>query len=177
MNSKTLGALAVVAVVGAAGLYLYLTQHNTALPGEPSAALGLNGSPDQGNMGGAPHQPPGDGTDVSMNLILGIENNPKLGPYLTAFNGMTVYAYAKDQPNVSNCIDACAAAWPPYVVKAASDIHVPSTILGKVGTITRADGTLQVTYNGAPLYFWASDLKIGDTMGEGIGGVWAVARP
>jgi len=49
-------------------------------------------------------------------------------------------------------------------------------ISGKLGTITRADGTMQVTYNGMPLYFWVHDAKAGDTSGQGIGG-FSVAKP
>jgi predicted lipoprotein with Yx(FWY)xxD motif len=45
-----------------------------------------------------------------------------------------------------------------------------------LGTLTRADGTVQVTYNGLPLYGWKSDAKPGDTTGEGVGG-FSVATP
>jgi len=55
--------------------------------------------------------------------------------------------------------------WPPYTVSSASDIHVPATITGQINTITRADGTLQVTYNGLPLYFFANDKAVGDANG------------
>ena len=36
---------------------------------------------------------------------------------------------------------------------------------GKLGTITRDDGTLQVTYNGLPLYFFKNDKAPGDANG------------
>jgi predicted lipoprotein with Yx(FWY)xxD motif len=42
----------------------------------------------------------------------------------------------------------------------------------KVGTITRDDGTVQVTYNGHPLYVFAADTAPGQTNGQGSGGVW-----
>jgi predicted lipoprotein with Yx(FWY)xxD motif len=46
-----------------------------------------------------------------------------------------------------------------------------------VSTITRADGSAQLTYKGMPLYFWKSDVKPGDTTGNGVGGVWSVVKP
>ena len=45
------------------------------------------------------------------------------------------------------------------------------------GTITRDDGTMQVTYNGLPLYRFANDTAAGQTNGEGVAGLWSVAKP
>ncbi len=112
------------------------------------------------------------------NLLLGSNSNTKLGKYLIGSNAMTLYVYAKDSANVSNCAGGCAAAWPPYTVPNVSVLtNLQAGVSGKVATITRAEGTLQVTYNGAPLYFFASDTKTGDVTGEGVGGVWSVAKP
>jgi hypothetical protein len=47
-------------------------------------------------------------------------------------------------------------------------------VTGQLGTLTRADGTTQVTYAGLPLYFWEGDKKPGDITGNGIEG-FAVA--
>jgi predicted lipoprotein with Yx(FWY)xxD motif len=152
-------------------------------PGGPSQAMGTNGSPNQGNMGGAdtgtPQQPggTGDGTSVAQNLVLAPSTSASLGQYLSAYNGMTVYTFTKDKSGTSTCYGQCAVNWPPYTVKSTADIHVPISVHGKVGTITRADGSLQVTYNGMPLYFWKSDTKPGDTTGQGVGGVWYVVKP
>ena len=46
-----------------------------------------------------------------------------------------------------------------------------------LGTITRSDGTMQVTYNGWPLYYWAQDKAPGDTTGQGVNKVWWVSTP
>ncbi|MDE2071621.1 MAG: DUF333 domain-containing protein [Patescibacteria group bacterium] len=121
-------------------------------------------------------QPSGDQTPVSQNLILGFNVSPTLGSYLSAYNGFTVYTYSKDTPNHSTCTGACAANWPPYIVPSVDAVHVPADIKG-VGTITRADGSIQVTYNSMPLYFWKGDQKPGDTLGQGIGGAWFVVKP
>jgi predicted lipoprotein with Yx(FWY)xxD motif len=121
----------------------------------------------------------GDGSGVSQNLILGISATEALGTYLSAYNGMTLYAYAPDKqsPGASACTGSCAESWPPYTVRSKSDIHVSPATAGEVGTITRADGALQVTYNGAPLYFYAKDSSPSDARGQGAGGAWSVVKP
>jgi predicted lipoprotein with Yx(FWY)xxD motif len=146
----------------------------------PSTAMGINGSSNQDNLGQPDNgsvQQPGDGTSVSQNLALGTDSNAKLGTYLIAYNGMTVYTYAKDKLGVSNCTGTCADAWPPYTVPAATTLNAQVGVGGHIDTIQRADGTFQVTYNGMPLYFWKNDTKSGDTNGQGIGGVWYVVKP
>ena len=46
-----------------------------------------------------------------------------------------------------------------------------------VGTADLPDGTKIVTYNGMPLYYWINDAQMGDTTGQGVGGVWYVVSP
>jgi len=58
-----------------------------------------------------------------------------------------------------------------------SDPSLPADLPGAIATTTRTDGSLQVTYNGMPLYYWASDQKPGDTTGQNVGGVWFVVNP
>lgn len=102
---------------------------------------------------------------------------PKLGTILVGPTGMTLYIYTKDTPDMSTCYDACATAWPPLTVKTAADFIPGINLPGKFNTITRTDGTLQVTYNGMPLYYWAKDKALGDATGEGVGKVWYTVVP
>ena len=88
-----------------------------------------------------------------------------------AANGMTLYIFDKDEPGKSNCYNDCADSWPPYLASASA--KAPG---GGISIISRADGTRQFAKDGAPLYFWIGDSKPGDTNGDGIGGVWHVAR-
>jgi predicted lipoprotein with Yx(FWY)xxD motif len=99
------------------------------------------------------------------------------GAYLSAANGMTLYQSTKDSNNVSNCTGACATAWPPYIVSAtaAASLTADPGITGRIGTIKRANGSLQVTYRGLPLYFFEGDAKPGDTKGEAVNGFTEVA--
>ncbi len=118
-------------------------------------------------------QPAMAATDATVQ----VSKDAKLGDILTDSKGMTLYQFAKDQANVSNCSGGCATAWPPLVVAAGQAPTAGDGVTGKLDVITRQDGSLQVTYNGLPLYFFASDSKPGDTNGQGVGGVWSIVHP
>jgi predicted lipoprotein with Yx(FWY)xxD motif len=100
-----------------------------------------------------------------------------LAPYLTGANGKTLYVYAKDTSSTSTCTGGCASAWPPLTVAAGASATAGTGVTGTLATSARADGSMQVTYNGKPLYYFASDSKAGDTGGNGVAGVWSVAKP
>lgn len=86
---------------------------------------------------------------------------------LTGAKGMTLYVFDKDSKGTSNCYDACAKLWPPYL---ATKGEKP---MGEGWTeIKRKDGAKQWAYDGKPLYFYAGDKKAGDAKGEGFKGVW-----
>jgi predicted lipoprotein with Yx(FWY)xxD motif len=100
-----------------------------------------------------------------------------LGHIVVDGKGMTVYVFDKDTPGSgkSACTGGCLAAWPAVVADSAHP--EVDGVSGEVGTITRDDGTLQVTLAGQPLYLWASDKAPGDTTGQGVQGVWWVVKP
>jgi predicted lipoprotein with Yx(FWY)xxD motif len=98
-----------------------------------------------------------------------------LGEYLTGLNGMTLYVLTLDKADSSSCSGSCATNWPPLTVAGGTTIAGPSSATGAFATITRADGTMQVTYNHMPLYYFAGDSAAGDTKGQGKNGTWYVA--
>lgn len=100
-------------------------------------------------------------------------DDAKLGKILVAANGMTLYIFDKDTANTSNCYDQCAKNWPPLTV---TGDPTGSGVKGKLAATARTDGTKQVTLDGKPLYFYVADKKAGDTVGEGVGGVWHVIK-
>ncbi len=100
-----------------------------------------------------------------------------LGPYLTDAAGMALYTFARDEPGTSNCYDRCALAWPPLLVEEGAELTAGEGIPGELGTTERDDGTLMVTYNDWPLYYWVNDEAPGDTTGHNVGNVWAIAYP
>ena len=95
------------------------------------------------------------------------------GNFLVDDQGRTLYLFTNDTQNsgASTCTDDCLVEWPPVIVPATPTAGegVDASLLD---TITRDDGTLQVTYNGWPLYYFADDLAPGDINGQGMGGVW-----
>jgi predicted lipoprotein with Yx(FWY)xxD motif len=88
--------------------------------------------------------------------------------------GMTLYKYDQDTSGASNCTGSCATAWPPLTVTSGTSPTGGSGVTGTLATITRPDGTKQVTYNGAPLYTWKQDTKAGDVTGDGVNSFHAV---
>lgn len=99
------------------------------------------------------------------------EVSSDLGPVLASSkNGMTLYTFRNDAENTSNCYDSCADAWPPFTAAASAKPE------GALTLIKRNDGALQWAMNGQPLYFWQGDSEPGDVTGDGVGGVWDVAK-
>ena len=108
-------------------------------------------------------------------VAIGTTNDASLGAYLTGPNGMTLYVFTADKSNTSNCSGQCAALWPPLTAASGATITPPAGANGSFSLIARADGSMQVAYNGMPLYYYASDSKAGDTTGQGLFGKWFVA--
>lgn len=95
-----------------------------------------------------------------------------LGEVLVS-DGLTLYAFTPDTADSSACIEGCAAAWPPLV--ASGDVTVGDGLdASQLGSLTRDDGSEQVTYAGHPLYFYAEDTAPGDVLGQGSGDMWYV---
>jgi predicted lipoprotein with Yx(FWY)xxD motif len=112
---------------------------------------------------------------AAMMPTVGLAGNADLGEFLVGSNGMTLYTFANDEAGVSNCVDGCAANWPPLVVESADMIDAQPGLVGEFATIERADGTLQVTYNDQPLYYWINDAAPGDATGHLVNDVWFAA--
>lgn len=108
---------------------------------------------------------------------IGFYNNENY-QYLVAGNtanieGMTLYTFDEDKvEGESACVDDCAAQWPPYTIPTLE--HLVPFSSGNVSTITRTDGSLQVTINDEPLYFYAEDQFVGDMLGADINN-WKIA--
>ena len=93
--------------------------------------------------------------------------------------GFVLYGFTADKKRRSVCSGACAAAWPPYLVKGTprAGRGVKKALLG---TIRRPDGKRQVTYAGRPLYYYVGDRRAGQILCQDVfefGGDWLVVRP
>ena len=114
-----------------------------------------------------------DTTTVSLASIAGIP-----GQALVGSNGRTLYLFQADKNGTSACSGACAAAWPPDIVTGTPQAGsgVSQALLG---TITRPDGTTQLTYDGHPLYYFTADTAAGTAHGQGVkafGAEWYVVN-
>jgi predicted lipoprotein with Yx(FWY)xxD motif len=90
---------------------------------------------------------------------------------LTNAKGFTLYWFAPDTSTTSKCNGQCATFWPPVKGPATAG----SGVTGKLATITRADGTVQATYDGHPLYTYKGDTAPGQDKGNNLnasGGLW-----
>jgi predicted lipoprotein with Yx(FWY)xxD motif len=94
---------------------------------------------------------------------------------VAASNSHTVYTFNSDTPGVSNCSGGCSAIWPAVTIASGQTPTGGPGVSGPLATITRSDGSLQVTYKGLPLYFFHSDSKPGDTKGNYTG--WSLVKP
>lgn len=160
MKATIAGAIILI-IIAAAGWYFYSTRPPMTAP--PSAQTSTNATTTP---------------IIGYNLALGVDGTPQLGNYLIGYTGMTVYTYDEDAGNQSNCYDQCAQEWPPYIVSPVDDIHqLQMGVTGTVGTTVRSDGSLQLTYDGHPLYFYSGDKTGDDTAGNGVGGTWHVVKP
>ena len=112
----------------------------------------------------APAAPPAAGTATVMAKTIGSQTILVAGS-----NGMTVYTFTSDTAGSgkSACSGGCLTKWPALTVAVGVTPTAGGGVTGQLGTITRADdGSLQVTYNGLPLYFFQNDKAPGDTNGS-----------
>jgi predicted lipoprotein with Yx(FWY)xxD motif len=108
-----------------------------------------------------------------------VVGSSSFGRVLFDGRGFILYGFTRDSRGRSVCTGDCAKAWPPYIVKSR-----PRTGMGvdgaRLGVIKRADGSLQATYAGRPLYYYVGDRKPGQILCQNVtefGGVWRVVRP
>jgi predicted lipoprotein with Yx(FWY)xxD motif len=109
-------------------------------------------------------------------LALTIQHAPG-GLILATGSGATLYDFAPDSPSHSTCLNAgCVYQWPPYEVSGTVRVG-PGVERSLVGTLTRPDGTSQLSYGGHPLYTYIRDTRPGMVTGQAIdqdGGLWYV---
>ena len=120
-----------------------------------------------------PEEPEGDPASGEVTLTV---SETTAGPALAGEDGMTLYVLFGDNEDGSGCIDACEGAWPPFTIEAGTEIVAGEGVTGEFPTITRPDGTTQVTWFGRPLYYYADDTTPGDARGHEVGDVWFVVE-
>jgi predicted lipoprotein with Yx(FWY)xxD motif len=102
---------------------------------------------------------------------------PGLGEIITDGSGFTLYMYGPDQRGLSQCYGFCAQQWPPLVLPrgVTRPKAGPGVRASLLGTVRRANGELQETYGGWPLYLWIGDSSPGQATGQADDmGLWYV---
>lgn len=117
---------------------------------------------------------PSSSSQGGVTISLGY--SPTLGVYLTNGTGWTLYLFTKDTVNsgASSCYGQCQTYWPPLYGSASSLSLAPGLNPSNFGSITRKDGTKQLTYEGWPLYYYAGDKAAGQTNGQNKAKTWFV---
>src|SRR5690349_23089831 len=142
------------------------TTSNQATAPPPSSS-----APAQASSPSAAAASSGSAETVDLKSISGIP-----GMALVDEEGKTLYLWEADKNGTSTCTGPCAAAWPPVTTSGPPQAGrgVDKSLLG---TVKRADGTEQVTYNGHPLYYYVGDTAAGMAKGQGskdFGASWYV---
>ncbi len=118
------------------------------------------------------------GVPVTGAATVNVAEVGTFGQALVDAEGRSLYLFTNDTQNsgTSSCTGDCLVEWPPLFTdgEPAAGEGVDAAMLG---TITLPDGTMQVTYNGWPLYYFHEDTAAGDTNGQGLGGVWFLVTP
>ena len=112
--------------------------------------------------------------------VVTVKQSGHLGTILAAGpKRLTVYLFAADKGSTSACSGGCVQVWPP-VTTSANPTAQGGAIASDLGTITRSDGTKQVTYKGHPLYYYAADKDATTAYGQALssfGAAWYVITP
>ena len=138
-----------------------------------ASLLAACGDDNDSDNGATAAQPTPAAAEQAVRLSIGA--NGDLGSVLVGPNGHTLYVFAQDEAELSNCTGGCIENWPPLLVAQGMGPTADETVEGELGVFEGDDGGRQVIYNGAPLYFFAGDSAPNQTNGHGIGGVWFVA--
>lgn len=107
----------------------------------------------------------GAAASASGDGIVKTDDSSDLGEIIVDSEGFTLYDFHKDKGETSACYGACAKVWPPLLSKGDPQAQ-GGTMRSLLGTTNRTDGTVQVTYNGHPLYTYLGDKQPGDTNGH-----------
>jgi predicted lipoprotein with Yx(FWY)xxD motif len=145
----------------------------TAPPPSPTVPQAPTAAPPTVAPTAAPTATSTAGPAAAEPVTLQMVRVDKLGSILADGKGLTLYLFTKDTRDTSNCYDQCASAWPPLVA-AGQPVLQAGVDPALVGTTPRTDGTIQVTYNGWPLYYYFEDANAGDALGQATNSVWWV---
>jgi predicted lipoprotein with Yx(FWY)xxD motif len=165
---------ALLSLAGLAAVAVTVAGCGSSSPTTPTTS---SSTPSSSSAGGAYGPAPATSTSTAASGGSAVDlATSKLGKILVDSKGLTLYLFVADTGTSSTCSGACAAAWPPLTTrgKPTAGSGVKASLLG---TSKRSDGTLEVTYAGHPLYYYAGDTAAGQTTGQALsqfGAPWYV---
>src|SRR5437763_2924214 len=95
-------------------------------------------------------------TNASATSVMVKTAHGSVGTYLVGPSGRALYLWMGDKNGMSACSGACAKVWPPLTTSGKPGAS-GGAMSADLGTISRSDGTKQVTYKGHPLYYYSGD--------------------
>jgi predicted lipoprotein with Yx(FWY)xxD motif len=98
---------------------------------------------------------------------LSIESIGDAGDVLVNPNGSALYTPEEEAGGKILCTGECTSIWAPITVQKGQQPTGPSEIEADLGTVERPDGTVQVTFQGAPLYSFTQE-GAGEVTGDGV---------
>ncbi len=140
-------------------------------PGQPDPTATDTATPPESQDG------TGTPTDAPATTTVDVRNHDEYGDILVGPDGLTLYMFDQDTQGAdqSTCSGGCADTWPPLT--AADGVGAGADVTAELGAFEREGGDSQVTADGWPLYYYATDQAPGDATGQGVGGVWWVLAP
>ncbi len=159
--TKTLAAAVVVLAAGMGLVSCGNSDEDSATTTSTAAPATTTGNSSSGE--------PEVAVDVGVNVKVASSG---MGEVLSDGQGRVFYIYTPDGTGAATCVDACAAAWPPVLTEGGvvADAAVSKLKLGSTGQGASA----QLTIEGQPVYFFASDTEPGSASGQAAGGKWFV---
>ncbi len=147
------------------------------------AALAIGGCTSSGTAVSSPFSGSRPALERGPRYEVKVQDISGLGPVLVDGQGIALYLFMTDQRGQpSRCYDICAVQWPPALLPTGVSRPVagPGVRADLLSSAPRTDGTVQITYNGWPLYFWPPDHTPGTATGQALtnaGGRWYVVDP
>jgi predicted lipoprotein with Yx(FWY)xxD motif len=111
---------------------------------------------------------------------VGSVSNSALGKQIVVdAHGRTLYALSPETTRHLLCKSSeCEKFWPPLTVRSSkTKLEAGPGVHGRLATLRRSNGVLQVTLGGLPVYRYTGDHAKGEANGQGIhsfGGAWHV---
>lgn len=109
----------------------------------------------------------------AMGAVLTVAETAEYGPFIADAEGRALYLLEADSEGTSNCYDACAEVWPPYLAESGNPTAGdPAVQAGLISTFERSDGTTQISYGGHALYYYEDDRGPGQATGQDVTDEW-----